>query len=609
MSSNNDPFDPGIDSELQPGTVEVDGVQTDDPDRLRERAAEGTPFEPGDVAFDDGEVRVRDAARRRVARRRAAEGTPFAPEAFEVEGGEVQAPDPTERVDVTVFDDSVSGDVEIVSERTGERRDLGADAGGDEPFFGRVDAPDREGQYRIEVGGETVKRFSVGSAGAAVDRPGDLGFGFNGTILSADRGSTGVTQEDFDPNSVSDPETDVVAGAGASEALRAGADAEQLSAANPISESEGERIAQALEQNDAPQQQQPREIGAGMTDQQLATRGSEANRRLREEVASEREGLDASQVDLVATDDGLAFQTDGETIGESELDFGGGASTPETAPSPAEAFDGAFGGETQDTGRTAGDVRAAVTRFGQRQLDQQAIGRANGPDGTTPGLVDRVLNADADPEIARDLTDSGGLFAENGDSGAIVTDLTGVSEADLRDPSDNVLPGVLPTRQQVRRGGADDALAIPADPEQRGSTAGEGVPERAIEGAATAGLSILNVRQRAADAEQIIEGLQALPSETRQEGAGDVGETIVALGRREGVEAARRAESEPVRFGSGLALDVAGGAVATGRVPDARDVRAEIDPRIGLFGETIESRALGLRSDESASGSDVDVDR
>ena len=588
------PSELNLDSDPETGAVDADLT----PDAMRQRvAAQSDALDTDDVRVDGDSVTVRDD----VGQGRDADTEPSV-----VETGDTNIA--IEPRGTATFPDTGPNAGDDVLVRTLLDRDTITirNSEGDVVASGRnaEDATDSTASARFQPaeGGE----FSVFSGEQRVGSIRVDERGGETTVVGRERAKKDRTAASAAP--------DIVAGAGADEALQAGVKPEVLSQVNPISESEGQRIADAVEQAEAQQQQQqqkPDRIGEGMSDTALAQRGSEANRRLRERIASDREGLDASQVDVVATDDGLAYRTDADTIGESELDFGTteAQSPGPTAPSPDEAFDDAFRGETQDTGRTAGDVRAAVTRFGQRQLDQQAIGRANGPDGTTPGLVDRVLNADADPEIARDLTDSGGLFAEDGDSGAIVTDLTGVSEADLRDPSDNVLPGVLPTRQQVRRGGADDALAIPADPEQRGSTAGEGVPERAIEGAATAGLSILNIRQRAADAEQIIEGLQALPSETRQEGAGDVGETIVALGRREGVEAARRAESEPVRFGSGLALDVAGGAVATGRVPDARDVRAEIDPRIGLFGETIESRALGLRSDESASGSDVDVDR
>ena len=621
--------------------------QTDDLEARRAAATRSDRYSADDLRYEDGELRARDQA----LKREAAAGTPYEPSDLSVEDGEVTAPEPTERVDVRVFDPGEgdpAGDVTLVGP-DGERRDLGADAGGGEPFFARVDAPDREGTYRVEVGGETVKRFTIGPAGAAVDDPGNLSYGWNGTIIDADRDGAGVTQEDYDPDKRSasaSADPDVVAGAGAAEALQAGVDTETLSPANPISEAEGERIAEAVEQAEAQQQQQQADrLGAGMTDQQLAMRGSDANRQLRERIASERDGLSPDQVDVVATDDGLAYQTDGAQIGTEELDFGASeAQSPgPTAPSPDEAFDsdgdGAVEGErrvvdgpqAQPSGTTRisdptdvegqseralsnrGDVRASVNRFGQRQLDQQAIstGTRDPTPGTTPGVLDRVLTADADPEIAQDLTDSGGFLAEDGDRGTPVTNATGISEADLREPSDPVLPDVLPSRRQLRRGGAGETALFRSNAEDPSGTVPdrEGVGERALEGAAVAGASILNVRERAADAEQIVEGVQALPREVREEGAGDVGETLTALGRREGVQTVRRFESDPVRASSGLALDVAGGAVAAGRVPDTRDLKAEVDPRIGMFGETIESRALGLRSDGADSDAGVDVDR
>jgi hypothetical protein len=571
--------------ELSSVTVDDRGrvVGATTPERLKEQAAaQSSAYDPGDFRVEDGQVELREAA----IKREAAEDSPFPAEAFEVEDGELVPPDPTERVDVTVWSDEISGDVELVG--PDGRRDLGADAGGDDPFFARIDAPDREGEYRIEVGGETVEQFEIGPAGAAVDDPGDLSYGWNGAILSADRGDTGVEQTEYDPDerylpASADP--DVVAGAGAAEALQAGFTPEQLSGRGPITEQEGAELSDAVadirEQREQGTQQTPFRDTIPVDEAQGTTRSR------------------------------IAFGT------TRELDFGTASPGPprrRITPAAAEVFadDELVGRQTTTGGQpSAGEIRAAVNRLGQQQLSQQAVGRVGGgPEATTPGLVDRILDADANPEIADDLTDSGGLFAEEGDSGAPLTDLTGVSEADLRDPSDNILPGVLPTREQVRRGGADEAAAIPFDPEQRGSTAGEGVPERLAEGAATTGLSFLNVRQRAADAEQLLEGAQALPRETREEGAGNVGETLTALARREGAETARRAQAEPVRFGSGLVLDVAGGAVATGRTPGAGDVRAELDPRIGLFGETLESRALGLRDDGSdGGGADVDVDR
>ena len=393
MSSNNDAFDPGIDSEIQPGTVEVDGVQTEDPDRLRERAAEGTPFEPGDVALDDGEVRVRDAARRRVA----AAGTPFAPESFDVDGDEVQAPDPTERVDVGVFDDDVRGDVEIVNERTGERRDLGADAGG-EPFIARLDAPDREGAYRIEIGGETVDQFRVGSAGAAVDRPGDLGFGFNGTILDADRGDPGVTQEEFDPDArrtAASTDPDVVAGAGAADALQADIDPETLSPLNPISEAEGERIASAVEEF---RQRTSDPTGASGTDTDT----------------------DARAEDATVVDTQLDATVDPTPFGDEDVDFGdatpGAPTAGPAAPAARDVLDG--DGELDGATDTREDDTVPLEGGDLRLIRESSVGPSGG---------DVRLAAAADnrrPEQFGDVDFSAGLGLENEDEVERFTDET-----------------------------------------------------------------------------------------------------------------------------------------------------------------------------------------
>jgi hypothetical protein len=570
-----------------------------------------------------------------------------------------------ESVSVSLWDDSdPSGEVTWVGPN-GKRIETGAQAGASgDPYFARVDVPEQKGTWQLQVGSKTVETVDVGAAGAARDVSSEeLNRGWNGNVIELDEDSGGATTSKS-PSAYqqsASADEDVVAGAGADEALQAGAEPETLSRVNPISEGEGERIADAVERAEQAQTERVSDP-SDLND-------ADDNQVVRERVASELDGVSADEVDIVATGAGYeAVGPGGETV--TSLGSGGGVpgrqSTDATfdgsrsvgdrstgagttagleaarrearrqvasqsdrideADVKTEVVDGRVRatvpeaeqrrisdpseveGQTERVIENRGEVRASVNRYGQRQLDQQAIatGNRDPTPGSTPGALDRVLTADADPEIARDLTDSGGVFAEEGDSGTLVTDVTGVSEDDLRDRSDNtVLPGVLPSREAIVEGGASESELFASNAENPAGTVPdrEGLGERALEGAAVAGASVLNVRQRAADAEQIIEGVQALPSEVREEGAGDVGETVTALGRREGVQTVRRFESDPVRSSSGLALDLAGGAVAVGRVPDARDLKAEVDPRIGMFGETLESRALGLRSGDG----DVDV--
>jgi hypothetical protein len=644
--------------------------QTDSLEARRRAANESDRYAAEDLAVEDGQVRVSDD----TLKQQAAEDSVYDPDDLRVtDDGRVEAKrSAPEKVSLTLWDESdPSGEVAWVGP-DGRRIDTGTRAGArGDPYFARVDVPDTEGEWRLQVGDRTVETVDVGPAGAARDVTSEeLNRAWNGNVieLDEDRGTATASESPsaYQEARAASADPDVVAGAGADEALQAGAEPEQLSPRNPISETEGEQIADRI---DGPQADQ----GESRTiSDPTDLNDADDNRAVRERVASQLDGVSADEVDIVATGSGYEAVGPG---GETVTSLGSGGGVPGRQPTDA-TFDGSrsVGDRSTGAGATAGleaarrqarqqvagqsdrideadvqtevvdgrveasvdqprrisdpsevegqtervlenrgEVRASVNRYGQRQLDQQAIstGTRDPTPGTTPGLVDRVLTADADPEIARDLTDSGGLLAEEGDRGTPVTNATGISEQDLREPSDPILPGVLPSRQQLRRGGAGETALFRSDAEDPAGTVPdrEGVGERALEGAAVAGASILNVRERAADGEQIVEGVQALPREVREEGAGDVGETLTALGRRQGVETARRFESDPVRASSGLALDVAGGAVAVGRIPDTRDLKAEVDPRIGMFGETIESRALGLRSDGADTDAGVDVDR
>ena len=369
-----DPDEIELTSDRQTGSI--DTRLTDS--ALRERAAEESgSFAPGDLRVEGDEVSVRDD----VLRERAARGTPFDPSSFRVtEDGSVEAPDPTERVDVTVFDDNISGDVELVGPN-GRRRDLGADAGGDEPFFARIDAPDREGQYRIEVGGETVERFSIGEAGAAVDDPGNLAFGFNGTIIDADRDGAGVTQQEYDPDARrgrASQDEDVVAGAGAADALQSGVEAETLSPLNPIDGGEGDRIAEQVRANQSAPSGNP------------ARRGTEANQQLREELAA-GEDFEPSDLDLVYASGGLTARVEpsGREIDPGELTQRARDRGVGDEPDALDRLDGDADRGVSIT-RTAGEGGVATGGPDpERQLNIQTgdpdrgVGITRGPEGTT----------------------------------------------------------------------------------------------------------------------------------------------------------------------------------------------------------------------------------
>jgi len=674
------------DSALDPDDIELRSrrqtgeaiARSTDEGRRELAAASSEQFGANDLRVEDGQVHVSDEAMRRRA---AAQSELFGADDLRVtnDGRVEYAGDPApEKVQVSLWDNSdPSGEVAWVAP-DGQRIETGQRASaGDDPYFARVDVPDREGEWRLQIGDDTVRTVDVGPVGAGRDvSQSELSSGWNGNIIELDEseGSGSLAQADYDPDdryTSASEDPDVVSAGDAARALNEGVSADQLQ--------QNQALAAQVDRQTEPDLRVQLGDVEGGPEGNPAQQDSEASQAIREEIAGSVDGVGAEDLDLVQTSSGLRARVDAEArdidpgaateaaqelgVGEApgalnRLDGdaergvsvtrpGGQGGVATGAPDPdrrgvdIEVGDADRGvgvtrgpeGTTivrpeQDVGEVTrisqqqldaqrgpsqGDVRAAVNRYGQRQLDQRNLGvfpEASATGGSA-GAVDYFLGANENPAVSEVLTDSGGVFAETDDGSAPLTDLTGFSEADLRDPSDNtILPGLLPTREEVRRGGTSRSTLFASDAEEPGSTAGEGIPERALEGTATAGLSVLNVRQRAADAEKIIEGVQNAPRASQRYGAGTVAETVTALGRQQAAQFVRRAQSEPVRTGSGIALDVAGGAVVLGRTPSAGDLRAEVDPRIGFFGETIESRALGLRNrGGEASTANVDVDR
>jgi hypothetical protein len=350
--------------------------QTDPLEAKRAAANRSERYGADDLTTEDGEISVRDQA----LKREAAAGTPYDPSDLSVENGEVTAPEPTESekviVNNLVDEDGPTGDVTIVGP-DGDRRDTGADVGANQAFAARIDAPDREGVYKVQVGSETVKTIDVGPAGAAVDRPGNLSFGWNGTIIDADQESPQVTQEEYEPGREqpsASADEDVVAGAGAAEALQAGVPTEQLSQVNSISESEGEQIADAVEQA---QQQQTTRIS---DPSDLAD--ADDNRVIRERLASEVEDVSADEIDIVATGGGYeAVGPGGGTI--SSIGSGGGV--PGRQPT-----DATYSGPGRSVGdRSTGAGTTAALEAARRQARQQVAGQS-----------DRIDEADVQTEVA-----------------------------------------------------------------------------------------------------------------------------------------------------------------------------------------------------------------
>jgi len=345
---------------------------------IRRRAAQGTDLESEEIALssdsESGEIRARitDAARReqvaeqseqysaedlrvegggevsvreRALKRQAAAESVYEPDELTVtdDGGVEPKTGPApEATRVVLSDDDPRGDLTWVGP-DGQRIETGAEASG-EIYSAYVDKPDREGNWRLQVDGETVTTARVGPVGASRDAPQqDVARGWNGNIieLDEDAGTGSVTQDEYDPNERRTPasaDEDVVAGAGAAEALQAGVEPETLSPVNPIDEGDGQAVADQLSQGDA----QPE-------DRNLARRGSAVNRRLREQVASDRESVSADDVDLVQTSSGL----------RARIDAGARGVDPGDATEQAQAINVGDDPETLD--RLDGDAERGVS--------------------------------------------------------------------------------------------------------------------------------------------------------------------------------------------------------------------------------------------------------
>jgi hypothetical protein len=370
-----DPDEIELSSDRQTGDLQAS--MTDEA-RREQVAEESETYSPGDLRVEGDEVTVRD----RVRRQRAAQGTVYEPDELEVtdEGVEPKQDPGPEATRVILRDDDPRGDIAWVSD-DGRRIDTGEAAGG-QIYSAYVDVPDREGEWRLQVGGETVESVDVGPGGAERDAFGTaVPRGWNGNVISVDASSgTGtLAQEERDPNSVSaTADSDVVAGEGAAEALQAGAEPEQLSPTNPIDSSEGERIAEALRERQS--------IPSGNP----ARRGTEANTQLRERVAEGRE-FGANDVDIVAASGGLRarIEPSGREIDPGEVTQRARDRGVGEEPDALDRLDGDADRGVSIT-RTAGEGGVVTgAPDPERELNietgdaDRGVGITRGPEGTT----------------------------------------------------------------------------------------------------------------------------------------------------------------------------------------------------------------------------------
>jgi hypothetical protein len=392
-----------------------------------------------------------------------------------------------------------------------------------------------------------------------------------------------------------------------------------------------------------------------------ARRGTDINQSLREEVAAGREGVTPDDVDLIAQgDDRLTARID-PTATETTVDV------PETnreGPNPSRrevgsvgtttftagpdfrsvdaAADSAAGVDTAQGGDrrlnraadrqdvTPGEVRAAVGRFGQQQLDQQ--------DQPTGDLREQALVEERETRLtAQDQFSTGRREAAAGLPPT--ADTTDLGDTPIPVPETERVGGQLTAQDQfstgdraaLERTGDTERLETILEREARqfqdtaGETAAAAQPDREV-GTDT------QRRLRASEQQALTGGTDATAAAVGRgvggilnpfaaaESAKEIGETVaftagttadaegLTLGERTNIvagEGASRAQQterfasqNPRQFTTSVTTAGAAtfGAAAVSGAGLTTGLRAELDPRIGPLGETIESRSLGLRS-------------
>jgi len=288
------------------------------------------------------------------------------------------------------------------------------------------------------------------------------------------------------------------------------------------------------------------------------------------------------------------------------LDDVGGPSGPAPAPDdpepPAAAGPGPVGGDG-----------GGGPAFGPGPNTDGGLGdEAPGGDGgefidETAEFVD---GAEANDEIVERAT-TGGLLSERGESAGLFPDQLGdgggapigdgrvdISETRLRDTAEESLA----FGQSIDLGAA---FSSPADPLTANQPIGSDAPpgtenpaEEFVEGAASLPFDLPGA---ALETETVTEvGQAAIDDDLFDDfGAGTVGETAVAQGRDRAVETGRAIQENPAGFAGAVTAGavVGAGGLSRGSTGSLRQAaRAELDPRIGPFGRTVETRVgSGLR--------------
>ncbi|QLC35780.1 hypothetical protein EFA46_016025 (plasmid) [Halarchaeum sp. CBA1220] len=197
-----------------------------------------------------------------------------------------------------------------------------------------------------------------------------------------------------------------------------------------------------------------------------------------------------------------------------------------------------------------GDVGAAVdTAVESTGETYDNIARA--ADAAAGSTDEYVGSAEVNTDVSDDLT-RGGLLSET------------------RESNDGLLPGeaggVDLSEEGFRRAAEDvNDFKKTFDGNEPVTIAGSDVPERVLQGAAGAGVDLLNVPSHIAMAETGVEVAANAPSAIQEYGAGEVAETATGVGAAMGKGMAGEATENPVEFASGTAFGLLTGA-AIGKV-------------------------------------------
>jgi len=224
--------------------------------------------------------------------------------------------------------------------------------------------------------------------------------------------------------------------------------------------------------------------------------------------------------------------------------------------------------------------------------------------GETYPIADEIAAADANAEIVERATTGGFLSERGGSAGVLPAEVFGIDTSETR-----AREGARAAAQFGDQMDLGAVFSSPADPLGSGGQVREGRPigsgdpedenafEEFIEGGAQAGT---NLPAGFLQAETAAEVGQSSPDIVTSYEVGEIAETSAAVGRDTAAETAAQASSNPAEFAGGVTAGAALGAGAlsrgsTGGIGTA--IRTELDPRIGPFGTTIETRGVrGVRS-------------